>query len=162
PLSVGPVETLPVSGVAPSLAWLGDGPCALLQGDPASPGLLPVLRATCLGQSWAPVGPALPAAGGATQGLSLTSSPLATFALTATADAGGRHVVEWRPAPDVASTAAVTGTTTASLLASVDPESRPTSAWFEYGPTTAYGAQTPTVALEATDQPLPLGAQLTG
>src|SRR5262249_33446737 len=51
---------------------------------------------------------------------------------------------------------------TASLLASVDPEGRATSAWFEYGPTTAYGAKTPPVVLDATDSPVPLGAQLTG
>ena len=121
-----------------------------------------MLRASCLGLQWDLLGPAIPASGRTTTALALGLAGAGVYAMTSAPDAAGPHVVAYRLDADVASTAATTGTTTASLLASIDPNGRPTSAWFEYGPTTAYGGKTTPSSFEGTDQPLPLSAALTG
>jgi hypothetical protein len=157
----GPIA-LPASGVGPALAARTGGPCALVQGEPAAIQGAAVLRASCLTLQWDPLGPAIPSGGRTTTALALGLAGAGVYALTSSPDAGGPHVVSYRLDADVASTAAATGTSTASLLASVDTNGRPTSAWFEYGPTTAYGARTTASSFEASDRPLPLSAALTG
>ena len=152
---------LPASGVGPALMARADGPCALVEGEPAAIQGAPVLRASCLGLQSGPAGPAIPASGRTTTALALGTGS-GVYAMTSAPDAAGPHVVSYRLDADVASTAATTGTTTASLLASVEPNGRPTSAWFEYGPTTAYGVKTTASNLEGSERPQPLSAALTG
>jgi hypothetical protein len=50
----------------------------------------------------------------------------------------------------------------AILTAQVDPHGLPTTVWFEYGETSAYGSRTPDQAIPAGDQPQPVGASVTG
>lgn len=65
--------------------------------------------------------------------------------------------------PDVSGTAvAAISSSSALLTGSVDPNKHSTTYVFEYGPTTAYGAQTPTASAGSSDSAKPVSAPLTG
>jgi hypothetical protein len=65
------------------------------------------------------------------------------------------------PDPSAVSVGAV-GTTGASLAGSVNPLSLPGTAYFQYGPTTAYGSTTPVQSIASGSTAVPLSATLTG
>jgi hypothetical protein len=71
---------------------------------------------------------------------------------------------EFVPDPPSVSTPTVTGTTTtsASVNATVNPNSGRTYYHLEYGPTTAYGTTTPTVAIPAATTPTAVQVALSG
>src|SRR5262249_37894620 len=67
------------------------------------------------------------------------------------------------PAPGLgAATADAVGRTTATLHGSVDPGGLATTWRFEYGPTTAYGSQTPGTRTATAVDPEDVAAQLVG
>jgi hypothetical protein len=68
------------------------------------------------------------------------------------------------PAPPTATTLAASGViaTNATLNATVNPNGLPTSAWFQYGPTTNYGLFSPTNSLAAGDTALSVSDVISG
>jgi len=71
---------------------------------------------------------------------------------------------EFVPDPPAVSTPTVTGTTTtnATVNATINPNSGRTYYHLEYGPTTAYGTTTPTVAIPAATTPTAVQVDLSG
>lgn len=71
---------------------------------------------------------------------------------------------EFVPDPPSVSTPTVTGVTdtSATLSATINPNSGRTYYYLEYGPTTAYGTKTPTVALPAATTPTTVQIDLSG
>ncbi len=74
----------------------------------------------------------------------------------------GNRIGRARLDAPIAITGGVAGATTsaATVTGDVDPRQEPTSAYFEYGPTLAYGASTPPVAIGDGDAAVPVSAGL--
>jgi hypothetical protein len=65
--------------------------------------------------------------------------------------------------PDLSAVSVGTvGTTSASLSGSVNPVSLPSTAYFQYGPTTAYGSTTPVQSIPSGTTAVPIAATLMG
>jgi hypothetical protein len=80
---------------------------------------------------------------------------LGGLALSTTALAASTPVVESESFEDV-------GSSSATLRGQIDPEGTPTSYFFEYGPSAAYGSVTPLVALGAAESGVGAPAVLSG
>jgi hypothetical protein len=97
----------------------------------------------------------------------LTSGHTYHFRLVATSDAGtsqGADGVLTTSSPPQAVTGAASGVTptSATLNGTVNPSSRATSWYFEYGPSTSYGTKTPTKDAGSGTSPVAVSAQVTG
>ncbi|MGA7703592.1 MAG: hypothetical protein WB998_01730 [Solirubrobacteraceae bacterium] len=68
----------------------------------------------------------------------------------------------YQPDPPVTEGASAVGSSSASIGATVNQHGTPTSVFFQYGPTTAYGASTSVQKFGAESAPRPFSAQLSG
>lgn len=93
--------------------------------------------------------------------MSVTRRRFAGLGIAAVGALLGPSVARARSRPTISSVSASDVTsTTATVLGTVNPNGRHTSAWFEYGLTTAYGSQTTAQDIGSGRTAQPLAASL--